>query len=117
MFIFLFVLFILLVACLPWVAVLQPPSKPAWLMALYLIASAIVVLSGYITNSLHVLNQRWAMLGAHLLIGGLGWLVWKRVGSPSPWEPFREWQARLDLQWLRRQPALALLALGITVSY
>jgi len=117
MFIFALALFILFVSSLPWVAVSRPLNKPAWLMALYLIASANVTLSCYIANSFLLLNQGWVMLGLHLLIGGLGWLIWERAGKPALWMPFQNWKLKFNIQWLRREPALALLILGTAVSY
>jgi len=114
---FVLALFVLLVSSLPWVTVSRPPNKPAWLMALYLIGSANVTLSCYIANSFYVLNQRWVMLALHMFFGGLGWLIWGRVGRPSLWMPFQNWKLKFNTQWLRREPALALLLLGISVSY
>jgi len=69
---FLLALIILFIASLPWMAIAKTSSKSAWLMALYLIGSAIVVLTGYITNSFRVLNQQWIVLTVHVIIGGLG---------------------------------------------
>jgi len=117
MFIFAFALSILLISSLPWVAVARPATKPAWLLALYLIGSANLTLSGYIANSFYLLNQRWAFLVLHLLIGGLGWLVWRRIGKPPPWAPFQGWRIKFDVAWMRREPVLTLLALSVTLAY
>ena len=117
MFIFAFALAVLLVSSLPWAAISCLSNKPAWLMALYLIVSANVTISCYIANSFYLMNQRWAMLGLHLLIGGLGWLIWKQVGKPALWLPFQNWKIKFDVQWLKREPVLGLLTLSIAISY
>lgn len=117
MFVFIFALLILLTSSLPWVAIFRPSNKSAWLMALYLIVSANVTLSCYIANSFYLLNQRWVILALHVFIGGLGWLIWGRAGKPSPWTPFQGWKIKFDVQWLRREPALALLMVSVAVSY
>ena len=114
---FIFALFILLVSSLPWAAIARPSNKPAWLMALYLIVSANVTLSCYIANSFYLLNQRWVMLGLHMLIGGIGWLIWMRNGKPSPWAPFQGWKINFNVQRLRREPVLALLILSTILAY
>src|SRR5258706_5873372 len=117
MIIFILALFVLLTSSLPWVAVFRPPNKPAWLIALYLIISANVTLSFYIANSLYLLNQRWIVLALHVLIGGIGWAIWKRTGKPSLWAPFQSWKIKFDIQWMRREPVLVVLTLTIIVSY
>lgn len=117
MLIFSLALFILLAGSLPWTAIFRPPNKPAWLMAVYLVGSANVVLTGYIANSFRLLDRQWVVLAIHLCVGGIGWLVWRRLGKPDPWMPFRGRTPRLEVQWLRREPALALLILFIAISY
>ena len=116
MIIFIFALFILLVSSLPWVAILRPPNKPSWLMALYLIGSADVTLSLYIANSFYLLNYRWVILALHVLLGGLGWMLWRQA-KPSVWGPFQGWRIRFDVRWMRREPVLTLLGLAILISY
>jgi 4-amino-4-deoxy-L-arabinose transferase-like glycosyltransferase len=117
MFILFFALLVLLLSSLPWVAISRPSSKPAWVMALYLIGSANLTLSLYIANSFYALNQRWAILALHILLGGIGWLIWQRTGRPSLWAPFQNWRIKFDVQWIWREPILALLTLGVAVSY
>lgn len=117
MLMFALALFILLAGSLPWVAVFRLMNKSSWLMALYLICSANVTLTLYIANSFYLLNWGWFVLAIHICIGGLGWWIWKRAGQPSLWQPFDGWREKINLQWIRREPALALLTLGITLSY
>jgi len=117
MLMFILALLILLFGSLPWVAFFRPSSKPAWLMALYLVGSANVTLSSYIANTLYLLNRQWVMLALHMCIGGFGWLVWMRLGKPSLLKPFHGWKIKLNAQTFRSEPALVLLALGVVVSY
>jgi 4-amino-4-deoxy-L-arabinose transferase-like glycosyltransferase len=117
MFIFFCALVILLMSSLPWTAVARPSHKPAWLMALYLIGSANVTLSLYIANSFYWLNQRWVILALHVLIGGIGWVVWKQTGKLSVWGPFQGSRVKFNVRWMRSEPVLALLLSGIVISY
>lgn len=115
--IFSLALFIVLAGSLPWVAVFRPPNKPAWLLAYYLVCSANVVLTGYMVNSLRLLDQQWVMMTVHAVLGGVGWLVWRWRGKPSVWGPFQGWRPRFQVQWLKREPLLALLLFFIALSY
>lgn len=117
MLIFSLALFVLLAGSLPWAAGFRPGNKPAWGMAVFLICSANVTLTGYIANSFHVLNRQWVVLLIHLCVGGIGWLVWSRLGKPSLWEPFRGMSLRFDLRWFRREPLLGLLSLFVALAY
>src|SRR5215510_1035841 len=92
---------ILVASSLPWVAISRPPNKPAWLAAFYLAGSADIVLTLCIANSFYLLNQRAIVLIIHLLIGGLGWLIWQRMGRPSLWGPFQGWKIKFDFEWVR----------------
>ena len=117
MIMFFFALIALLMSSLPWVAILRPSNKPAWLMALYLIASANLTLSLYVANTFYLLDQRWDILALHLLFGGIGWLIWQRTGRPALSAPFQNWKIKFDVQWVRREPVLTLLLSGVIVSY
>jgi|GEM_PF-3160072 len=108
---------VLVVSSLPWVAISRPPNKPAWLAAFYLVGSADIVLTLCIANSFYLLNQRIAVLIIHLLIGGLGWLIWQRIGRPSLWGTFQGWKIKFDFEWVRSEPVLTFLFAGITLSY
>lgn len=117
MLIFSLALIILLIGSLPWVAIAKTPNKPAWLMALYLVCSANVVLTGYITNSFHLLNQQWIILMFHILIGGIGWVIWRRNSRPALWGPFKDWKLRFNFQFMRREPSLSLFTLVVALFY
>jgi len=117
MLIFIPALLVLLASSLPWVAVSRLSNRSAWLMALYLICSANVVLSSCIASSFHVMNQRWVLLVLHMLIGGIGWLMWKYAGQPALWFSSQGVKEIFETDWLRREPILALLSLSIFVSY
>lgn len=117
MYLFALALFIVLAGSLPWAAVSRPPNKPAWLLAYYLVCSANVTLTGYITGSFYLFNQPWTMIAVHAALGGLGWLVWRWRGTPSVWGPFQGWRTRLTVQWLKRDPLLALLGFSTVLSY
>jgi hypothetical protein len=117
MLVFFLALIVLLAGSLPWVALFRLPNKPAWLLAVYLVCSANVVLTGYIANSFLALNQRWVMLAIHMVLGGFGWLAWKRAGRPSLWGAFQGWRPAFSRQWIRREPVLSLFALCVALLY
>jgi len=115
MFVFVLAVFILLSSSLPWVAVLEPPNKTAWLLALYLVGSGNVVLVCLVANSLLLLNQNWIILSFHLLIGIAGWWIWFRMGKPYQQNLSFDW--KLDFQWFKHDPLLTVLGLAIFVCY
>ena len=117
MLIFSFALMVIAISSLPWVAIAKPSGKSAWLMAMYLIGSANVVLAGYIANSFYVLNQQWVILLIHLIVGGLGWLIWHRNGQPALWGAFEGWKMSFNKQFLQREPILSLLAFIVVLFY
>jgi 4-amino-4-deoxy-L-arabinose transferase-like glycosyltransferase len=114
---FFLALSVLLAGSLPWVAVSRPPNKSAWLLACYLVCSANVVLTGYIVNSFRLLDQQWVMIAVHAVLGGPGWLIWGRRGKPSLWGPFQGRRPSFNVQWLKREPLLALLFFSIALAY
>jgi hypothetical protein len=117
MFLFCFALFVLLAGSLPWVAIARLSHKPAWLLAVYLIASVNVTLSSYIAGSLRSLDQPGVMMTFHALFGAVGWLVWLRNDRPSVWGPFEGWRPRFEVRSLRREPLLALQVVFTMLAY
>jgi len=117
MFIFSLALLVLLVSCLPWVAIFRPPNKPAGLMTFYLICSTNIILTFLVAGSFHLLSSQWFVLILYLFIGGVGWMIWGSVGKPPVWGPFQDWKPKLNVQKVKREPLLALLVLFIILSY
>lgn len=117
MLVFSVALLVLLVGGLPWVAVSRPPNKPAWLMIFYLVCSTNVVLTFLLASNFRLLDQQWSVLALHILMGGIGWLIWIRLGKYSLWGPFQGWKPKFEVQWLRREPLLFLLILFVALSY
>jgi len=117
MLMFTLALSMLLIGSLPWVAILKPINKPAWLMAFYLICSANVTLTLYIANSFYLFNQQWFVLVIHICFGTLGWYIWRRSGKPTLYKPFEGWSPKIDLQWIKREPILSSFTLGIALFY
>ena len=117
MILFSLALIILLMSSLPWVAIAKTSGKPAWLMALYLVGSAIVVLTSYIANSFLVLNKQGIILTIHIMIGTLGWVIWQRVGKPAICESFKGWKLRPGVKLLRYEPVLSLLGIIVAAFY
>jgi len=97
MLVFSLALLVLFVSNLPWVALFRISNKPAWLMAFYLVCSANVVLTLIVASSFHLLDGQWFVLALHVLIGGVGWLIWFRFGKYSLWGPFQGWKPGFDI--------------------
>ena len=117
MLVFALALLVLLAASLPWVAVCRLQNKAPWLIALFLVCSANIVLAGLVTNSFHLLNKQWALLAFHVLAGGIGWLIWYRTGMPGLFSPFQSWRESFSWQVVKREPALTLLGLSVGLLY
>src|SRR4030095_1362542 len=115
MVVFFLALIILLSSSLPWVAVCRPPNKTAWLLALYLVGGANVVITCLLANSFLLLNQRWIILSIHVLIGLAGWGVWFLMGKPFQRDLLYGW--KINFQWFRQDPLLVLLALSLAICY
>jgi hypothetical protein len=100
---------------------LRVKGRAAYLLALYLLASAAVVLCFEITGLLRALNNRFAFLGLQVLLTLAAGLFWQRSGKPSLLGPFAPDLKRLDFHMvekiIRRHPALSLLALGVDLAY
>ena len=114
---FITALLVLLAGSLPWVAVIQPPNKPSWLVAVYMVCCANLTLTGYIGNSFHLLDRQWVMLTIHAVIGGAGWLVWRRGGKLPLGGPFQGWKAGFDVRWLKREPLLVAFVFMTALAY
>jgi 4-amino-4-deoxy-L-arabinose transferase-like glycosyltransferase len=117
MLMYLIALVILLISSLPWVAVSRPLGKSAWLMSMFLVSSASAVLAGYIANSFRLLNQQWFMLAIHIMIGVIGFLIWRQAGKYPMLEPFNGWRPRLTVEGMKREPILVLLIVSIFLAY
>jgi hypothetical protein len=96
-------------------------TKPAALLSLYLFSYANVVLAGEIANSFSALNQQWVFLGLHFLFCAASGMLWWRAGRPSLAGPLADGKAgsssRSMRAFIKNQPDLALLALGIFIAF
>lgn len=115
MFLFLIALFILFASSLPWLALARLSSKTAWIMGLYIVGSANVTLTLYVTNLFYQLDQPVVILLIHCLWGVPGWFLWRRAGKPVLNGPFQDW--KMDFQWIRLDLVLGMFAIGVGVSY
>lgn len=115
MLLFLLAFSLLFFSTVPWVALVRTTSKTAWLLALYLAASAQVTLALLLVNWLAVMDNPVAVLTVHAGLGTVGWLLWRGMGKPSVWGGFAGW--RPSLGWVRGEPALFVLAAGVVASY
>jgi len=74
---------LVLVFALAWAAVLKPPTRPAFLIALFVLVWADLVLVTEIL-SLFVLVTAPAMLAAHAVTALVAVLAWRAAGRPRP---------------------------------
>lgn len=102
-------------------AALRPTSRPAAMLAVYLLSYSNIVLVGQVTNTFYRLNQpAWWLVGHAVLLGAAG-LVWLRAGKPALRAPWVDASGRLiPAGWrapLRAYPELWLLGLGVAVLF
>ena len=100
-------------------AALRPPNKPAFVLSLYLLSYANIVLAGLIANSFLVLNQQWAFISLHFAFSVVSVLVWWRTGRPPLLGPFANWKKELAnvRNSLKTWPDLILLGFGILAAF
>jgi len=106
---------LVLVFALAWAAVLKPPTRPAFLIALFVLVWVDLVLVTEVL-SLLVLVTAWAMLAAHALLALVAFLAWRAAGRPRPPRflppPFSVWTKSLK-SW----PDLWALGLIVVAAY
>ena len=102
-------------------ATLRPPNKPAFILSLYLLSYANIVLAGLIANSFLILNQQWVFISLHFAFSVASALAWQRTGKPSLWGPFLNWKSEISIRalrnWVTSDPALAVFASGMILLY
>lgn len=112
---------LVLTASLLFGAALGVRGRVAYLLALYLLSLANIILTGYALGLFYLLNNPAAMLGVHAAILGCAYLVWKRRGAPALWGPFAQgWRGfswPLAWQTVRHNPDVTLLAVGMGFFY
>lgn len=99
-------------------AILRLPGRTAWLLGLYLLCYANIVLVGEIANSFYQLNNQWLWLALHMALAVAAWLTWRRTGRPDLWAGFRI-HCDCSKFWMavRRWPELCLLAAGVGLGF
>jgi len=110
---------VLVLACAIFIlAALRLPGRVAWLIGLYLLCYANIVLVGEIANSFYRLNDLGFWLVLHLGCVIAAWLVWRRAGKPDLWAGIRIHIQR-DKIWkgIKHWPDLCLLAVGVILVF
>ncbi len=102
-------------------AALRVKGKPAYLLALYLLTAAPLVLCFELLGLARLLNNRAVFLGLQALFALAAGIFWSRRERPHLLGPFTPNLRRLEFSRLgpsmRRHPALWLLALGVDLAY
>lgn len=101
-------------------SLLRIASLAEYLVTMYLLASANVILVGEIAGTFGALNNQFVFLVLHLLLLGLSFYLWWRKGKLSIFGPFANFREEIKGNWLnvlRRWPDLALLSAGVIIAY
>ncbi|MCF6277358.1 MAG: glycosyltransferase family 39 protein, partial [Anaerolineales bacterium] len=102
-------------------AILQIKTKPATLVAWYLLSFANIVLSGEIANIFSVLNRQAAFLLIHLGVMLVSLLLWQHRGKPHILSAFKNWKEEFKREKLlslwKNWPELTLYMIGIAATF
>jgi len=96
-------------------AVLGPPSRPAYLVALFVSGWADLVLATEILSLFHLIVP-WAMLAAHALLAAIAAALWISAGRPGP-PRFSLPSRQALLGSLKDAPDLWVLGLAVGLTY
>lgn len=102
-------------------ALMRLRNMPAFLLSLYLLSFANVVLVSEIAGTLNLLRSQLFFLVAHFIIAVLAGFVWWRNGCPSLIEPVSRVYSKFKLKdlWLsiREWPSVWLLVVAVGIFY
>ncbi len=96
-------------------AAVRPPTRPAFLVGVFVFAWADLVLTAEVL-SLFRLIAPWPMAAGHAVLAGLAFAAWRAAGRPAPPRflppPLRSWAASI-----RTAPDLWTLAIFVIAAY
>ena len=96
-------------------AVLGPPSRPAYLVAIFVSGWADLVLAAEVLSLFHLIVP-WAMLAAHALLAAIAAALWVSAGRPGP-PRFSLPSRQAVLGSLKDAPDLWVLGLAVGLTY
>ncbi len=112
---------LVITASLLFSAVLGVRGRVAYLLSVYLLSLANIILTGYALGLLYLLNDPVSMLGAHAAFLGLALILWRRRGAPSVLGPFVQDRPKFSgatyWQIVRQNLDVTLLATGMGFFY
>lgn len=102
-------------------AILKSPTRTAFLLGVYLLSAADIILVAQVAGSLGLLNSRPFFLACHALLAALAWGAWRWRGQPPLLGPLAGLGSGLNRQAVRaclwRHPDLWVLGTGICLAY
>ena len=111
--------FLLIAGSLFWAATFRLTNKTAYLLAVYLLNAANIILTTYIANTFLALNRQSIVLAIHFFILLIGWGVWQRLEKPKSFTPFSDGRSEVNavLTWLKENPVISAFLIGISAVY
>jgi hypothetical protein len=113
----LFVADVILVLAFAWFlgAVVRPPTRPAFLLSVFVFAWADIVLTAEILSLMRLIAP-WPMAAGHAALAGLGFLAWRAAGRPAP-PRFSLPRLRDAVASVRSMPDVWALGLVVILAY
>ena len=113
-------LLIMLSTSLIIASMLKLKSKIAFLLAVFLISFAQIVLVEEIASTLYLMNSQFFILGLHLLLLALTTLYWKHQGKPTILAPLKQFLQKkhkiFSRQEILKHPEIFILAIVVCIS-
>lgn len=102
-------------------ALLKLTTRSEFLLGIYLLSFANIILAGQIAGTLYLLNSRIFLLSSHFILACLACYGWYRAGRPSLLGPFANdadiFNKKNLLNSVKNQPSLWILGSCVTVAY
>jgi hypothetical protein len=98
-------------------SIIRVPNKPAYLLSIYILSFAHIVLVGQIANSFLVLNRPWAFIFAHAILCIISIVIWLRNNKPLLLGPFINWREEISAHKPRVELDLVILGLAIAATF
>ena len=110
---------ILLTGSVFWAAIFRLPNKTAYLLAIYLLSIAQIILATYVANTFLALNQQGVLLALHLALLLIGWFAWRMSKKPVIFAPFSRWEVEwaVAIRWLSNRPTITFMMLTMGALY
>jgi len=92
-----------------------------YLLSIYLLSFANILLTGEIAGLMNLLNNRFFFLAVHLTILAISFFLWKKKGTPHLFSPIVPLLKNINLlssiHAVKKHPLLFVLLIGVAIAY